>query len=102
MATTDTPIDTRPPAATGVDAPTVPPVAVPAGGTAQADCALQTVNVSEVRVGARHRKDLGDLTSLARSINDVGQLQPIVITPDRRLIAGQRRLEAVKLLGWKE
>jgi ParB family chromosome partitioning protein len=60
------------------------------------------VSLSEVRIGARHRKDLGDLTSLANSIRSVGLLQPIVITPDGQLIAGQRRLEAVKGLGWTE
>jgi ParB family chromosome partitioning protein len=32
----------------------------------------------------------------------VGLLHPIVIAPDHQLIAGQRRLEAVKELGWTE
>jgi ParB family chromosome partitioning protein len=75
---------------------------VPADPAAQADNVFQTVNVTDIRVGPRHRKDLGDLTSLADSIKALGLLHPIVITPDRQLIAGQRRLEAVKLLGWTE
>ena len=49
----------------------------------------------------RHRKQLGDLTELAESMYRHGLLHPIVITTERRLIAGQRRLEAAKLLGWK-
>jgi ParB family chromosome partitioning protein len=69
---------------------------------AQPGHVFPTVHVSEVRVGPRHRKDLGDLTSLANSIQAVGLLHPIVITPDRQLIVGQRRLEAVKQLGWTE
>jgi ParB family chromosome partitioning protein len=85
-------------------------VAAPAGSAAPAGHApqavrvtdVQAVRVADVQVGLRHRKDLGNLTSLARSINAVGLLQPIVITPDRWLIAGQRRLEAVKNLGWEE
>jgi ParB family transcriptional regulator, chromosome partitioning protein len=39
---------------------------------------------------------------LAASIGAVGLIHPIVITPDKTLVAGQRRLEAVKLLGWTE
>jgi ParB family chromosome partitioning protein len=69
---------------------------------AQPGHVFPTVHVSEVRVGPRHRKDLGDLTGLANSIQAVGLLHPIVITPDRQLIVGQRRLEAVKQLGWTE
>jgi ParB family chromosome partitioning protein len=39
---------------------------------------------------------------LADSIETVGLLHPIVVTPEGRLIAGQRRLEACRLLGWQE
>lgn len=54
--------------------------------------------LSSIVVGERHRKDMGDVTSLVDSINDVGLLQPVVVTPDGRLIAGERRLEAFKVL----
>ena len=50
--------------------------------------------VAEIIVGTRHRRDMGDLASLSRSIADVGLLHPIVVTPDSRLIAGERRLRA--------
>ena len=46
------------------------------------------------------RKDLGDVSSLARSIKSVGLLHPPVVTPDLRLVAGERRLAAVRSLGW--
>lgn len=58
--------------------------------------------VDEIEVGFRYRKDLGDLRALARSIEEIGLLHPVVVTPDGRLIAGQRRLEACRLLGWRE
>lgn len=58
------------------------------------------VSIESIRVVGRHRQDLGDLKSLADSIADVDLLNPITITADSRLIAGQRRLEACRLLGW--
>jgi ParB/RepB/Spo0J family partition protein len=60
------------------------------------------VQVAAVQVGSRQRKELGDLAGLAASIRDVGLLHPIVVKPDNTLVAGQRRLEAVKLLGWQD
>jgi ParB family chromosome partitioning protein len=60
----------------------------------------QTIPISSVAVGNRYRKDLGDLTDLMESIRRVGLLHPIVIGPDRSLIAGQRRLEACRSLDW--
>jgi ParB family chromosome partitioning protein len=61
-----------------------------------------TVAVGDIHVGERHRKDLGDLASLAKSIRDVGLLHPLVVRQDMQLVAGRRRLEAAKELGWKE
>src|SRR5271154_228244 len=47
----------------------------------------------------RIRKDMGDIDELANSIKAVGLIQPIVITRDYHLIAGERRLRAMKKLG---
>lgn len=47
----------------------------------------------------RFRKEMGDVTSLAVSIEEKGQLQPIVIDDNNRLICGGRRLAACILLG---
>lgn len=58
-------------------------------------------NIDAIVVGVRHRKDLGDIDSLMRSIEQVGLLQPITITPDGVLVCGRRRLEAVRRLGWR-
>jgi len=57
--------------------------------------------MSKIRVRGRYRKNLGDIESLAASIKGLGLLHPIVVRPDGRLIAGERRLAACKRLGWK-
>ncbi len=58
-------------------------------------------SIDGIGVGIRHRKDLGDIEGLMRSIEEVGLLQPITITPDGVLVCGRRRLEAVRRLGWR-
>ena len=60
------------------------------------------IKVSEIVVGKRLRKDVGDLSDLITSINRHGLLNPITLTYENELIAGFRRLEAVKALGWDE
>ncbi len=58
--------------------------------------------IDSIKVGTRFRKDLGDIDALAGSIREVGLLHPVVIAADGSPIAGQRRLEACKRLGWRE
>jgi hypothetical protein len=55
--------------------------------------------VDAVRVGPRHRRDMGDIAAFAREIAEAGLKSPITVTPDGTLIAGERRLRAAKLLG---
>jgi hypothetical protein len=55
--------------------------------------------IGDIVVGDRHRQEPGDIDSLARSIRDLGLLHPVVITADKRLVAGARRLAALKELG---
>lgn len=52
----------------------------------------------------RNRRDGDDgaLALLAASIRDVGLLHPPVVSPDYQLIAGGRRLAAIRRLGWTE
>ncbi len=57
--------------------------------------------IIKIKVRSRYRKNLGDIGSLAASIKELGLLHPIVVRPDGRLIAGERRLAACKKLGWK-
>jgi N6-adenosine-specific RNA methylase IME4 len=60
------------------------------------------MHVGDIRIGDRHRKELHDIEALAQSIADVGLLHPVVVTPDGTLVAGQRRLAAVMMLGWAD
>lgn len=59
------------------------------------------IKLEEIVISKRIRHDLGDLTTLAKSLDKHGQLNPITITPQRELVAGHRRLEAARLLGWE-
>jgi hypothetical protein len=60
------------------------------------------MKICDIKIGGRHREDLGDIDSLADSIKRVGLLHPPVVTEQGTLIAGERRLEAVKKLGRDE
>lgn len=48
----------------------------------------------------RQRRELTGIDELAESINRTGLINPIVITRDGLLIAGERRYTAVRSLGW--
>jgi len=58
--------------------------------------------ISAITVGIRHRRDLGDVPGLAKSIEAIDLLHPIVITEDNVLVAGERRLAACRHLGWPD
>ena len=58
------------------------------------------VNIKDVIIKKRARKDEGDLTALMESLDKYGQLNPIILNSKMELIAGFRRLTAAKKLGW--
>ena len=60
------------------------------------------LRIDEIIVGDRVRKDMGDLKSLADSMQRHGLLHPVVVKTDRTLIAGHRRIEAARLAGWTD
>ena len=59
------------------------------------------IPVDEIIVKKRIRKNSGDIESLAESLKRYGQISPIIISKKKVLIAGGRRLEAAKHLGWR-
>jgi ParB/RepB/Spo0J family partition protein len=63
---------------------------------------MSTIVIDTIEIGERHRTDMGDLDSLARSIEEIGLLHPVVITPELKLIAGHRRIAAYRKLGREE
>ncbi len=59
------------------------------------------MRIDEIEIGKRVRKDLGDLKPLMESLRLYGLLNPVVVNRNKELIAGHRRLESARLLGWK-
>src|SRR5476651_1904516 len=57
---------------------------------------LQELKIADIKVGGRHRKEMGDLKSLADSIRQEGMLQPIGVTDRLELVFGERRLRATR------
>lgn len=58
------------------------------------------VKIEDIKIKDRIRKDLGNLDDLKDSLRTYGLLNPVTINSKYELIAGQRRLEAAKALGW--
>lgn len=58
------------------------------------------VRIEDIKIKKRIRKENTDIDSLADSMRVYGLLNPIVLDTDYTLIAGFRRLQAAKELGW--
>jgi len=59
------------------------------------------IPIEEIKVKKRFRKDMGDIAALADSMKRFGQICPILVTKKNVLVAGGRRLEAARSLGWR-
>lgn len=59
------------------------------------------VKIEDIKVKKRVRRDLGDLTALKESMHRYGLMNPITLNSSYELVAGERRLEAAKSLGWE-
>ncbi len=57
---------------------------------------LKDIRITDIKIGQRHRKDMGDLTALAESIRQEGLLQPVGVTDRLELVFGERRVLAVR------
>jgi ParB-like chromosome segregation protein Spo0J len=88
----------RPPSTKPKDAAPTPP-APPAEAAEPAAEYFPAFPIDGITIGERHRKDMGDVQEFADSIQELGLLQPIGITPSCELVYGCRRIEAFKLLG---
>jgi N6-adenosine-specific RNA methylase IME4 len=62
---------------------------------------MSSLKVNDIKIGDRFRIDLGDLKALKQSIQEFGLFHPIVVNENNELICGQRRLEALKQLGYE-
>lgn len=61
---------------------------------------MSTLPLDAIVIGDRVRKDMGDIAGLAKSMKKHGLLHPVVVKSDKTLVAGHRRIEAAKKLGW--
>ena len=57
------------------------------------------VPLDEIKIGSRVRRDFSHVPELAESIREDGLIQPIVLTYNKQLIAGESRIRAHRLLG---
>lgn len=57
------------------------------------------IPIELIKIGLRAREEKGDIEGLAEKIKEKGLIQPITISQDYELIAGERRLLAHKHLG---
>jgi ParB family chromosome partitioning protein len=62
---------------------------------------LANIEINKIKIKERARKELGDLTDLKNSIQKSGLLNPILVTQDYKLVAGERRLSAMKELNYE-
>jgi len=58
------------------------------------------IPIKDIKIKKRVRKDLGDLSALKESLKLYGLMNPITLNKKYELIAGERRLQAAKQLGW--
>jgi len=47
---------------------------------------LKELKITDIKVGSRHRRDMGDLTTLAESIRQEGLLRPIGVNDRLELV----------------
>ncbi|MEC0242020.1 ParB N-terminal domain-containing protein [Paenibacillus dokdonensis] len=55
---------------------------------------MPIIDINKIKVSDRIRKDFGGIEELAQDIDQNGLINPILVTPDYQLIAGERRLKA--------
>ena len=58
------------------------------------------VQIKDIKIKRRVRKDLGNLEDLKDSMKIYGLMNPITLNSKYELIAGERRLQSAIQLGW--
>lgn len=59
------------------------------------------IAIEDIRIRKRVRNELEHIEELMESMRHYGLLNPITVNSKYTLIAGRRRLEAAKRLGWR-
>ncbi len=60
------------------------------------------ISIDKIKARKRVRKDVGSIQELKESMRKRGLISPITVTKKFELLAGFRRLQAARELGWKE
>lgn len=60
------------------------------------------ISIEKIKVKRRMRADLGNMHDLKESMHRHGLISPITLNQNYELLAGYRRLQAAKELGWRE
>ena len=60
---------------------------------------INLLKTCPINSGIYRDSDVGDLIN---SIQEVGLLQPIVVTPNNLIVSGHRRFKAIQTLEWTE
>lgn len=59
------------------------------------------LDINEIIINKRVRKNTGDLSQLADSMEKYGQMHPVIVNKKMELISGYRRLQCARQLNWK-
>ncbi|MBN2108866.1 MAG: ParB N-terminal domain-containing protein [Deltaproteobacteria bacterium] len=59
------------------------------------------LQLGEIKIKKRIRKEPGNLEPLMKSMQEYGLMNPVVVNSRLELIAGYRRLESARRLGWE-
>jgi ParB-like nuclease family protein len=76
-----------------------PVLALPFERAQLAECQIDDIRPSEDRVRCRTRRAL---KKLARSVEDYGQLVPVIVDENMQIVDGHYIWEALKTLGWRD
>ncbi|QMU99479.1 chromosome partitioning protein ParB [Borrelia sp. A-FGy1] len=60
------------------------------------------IDIEQIKIKGRIRQNIGDITTLKESIKKHGLIYPIIIDKNKNLVAGFRRYQVLKELGYKE
>jgi ParB family transcriptional regulator, chromosome partitioning protein len=63
---------------------------------------VSTRKVSELKLTNEYLRLDTDVSTLKKSVESVGLIHPVTVNQDDELLAGARRFQAVKELGWEE
>jgi len=58
------------------------------------------LDIGDIVISKRVRKNPGDLSQLAESMDKYGQMHPVIVNKKMELISGYRRIQSAKLLNW--